>query len=252
MTVDLSSYQVLNGETSSASKFNNLVTAVQASLNAIGDVTKMGWLAGKIFDPNQIKQDAAVTGAHLEWDGTDWRAKGAKYRKTTEKDVVNTTTETDLLNGEITIGAGVMGTDRMARLTILGDYLNNSGGTKTLTIKLKLGSTLLFDSGASPAISATANRMPLRIVVEIPNLGAANAQWGSIIANLSYTSVTTGIGQGFTLPDAAGNVFVLHGALSAPAALDTATSKLVEVTATHSAAHASLSCRLKHALLEII
>lgn len=72
MTVDLSSYNVANAETSSATKQDNLITQIQTSLNSIGDTSQMAWAAGKIIDPTQIKQGGATTGQALAWNGTDY------------------------------------------------------------------------------------------------------------------------------------------------------------------------------------
>lgn len=72
MACDLSSYRVAAGETSSATKQNNLIQAIQDALNAIGDTTKMAWGSGAIIDPNQIKQSGATSGQALEWNGSAW------------------------------------------------------------------------------------------------------------------------------------------------------------------------------------
>lgn len=99
------------------------------------------------------------------------------YRKVTPKTVAGTIVATDLLNGEITIGAGVMGTDKMLRLTAICDWLNNSGGTPNAPrIQLVLGGITLLDTNGVGAAVSSATRGPLIIEAEIQNLAAANAQ----------------------------------------------------------------------------
>lgn len=73
MSADYSSYKVSSGEVGSSSKFDNLVQAVQDSMNAVGDTSKMAWAAGAIIDPaTQIKQNGATNGQALAWNGSGW------------------------------------------------------------------------------------------------------------------------------------------------------------------------------------
>lgn len=112
----------------------------------------------------------------LAGDGT-WKAAGSTtYRKTTAKTVNNTVAETDLLNGEITIGAGVMGANSVLRLTATGDGVFN-GNITSPQWKLKLGATTLIDTGALSWQTMGTNRLGWKLVVEIFNLGATNSQW---------------------------------------------------------------------------
>lgn len=240
---------IADGALITAAPHRSNYTAVQAAVNAlIGflDGESNGALLG--FDGTDWKGMAAggAAGAALVYDGTNWVALPS-YRKTTEKDVVNTVTETDLLNGEVTIGAGVMGTNRMLRVTLIGDYLNNTGTDKTFTLKIKFGSTVLYED-PTPNITANAIRRPLWFEFMIANLGAANSQFMHGRYRLGAASgATTGTGD-LSFGDFNGASFAMIGT----AALDTTTSKLLEVTVTHSAASASLSARLKYALVEVL
>ena len=140
-------------------------------------------------------------------DGTDvqWIPPPVVARKTTAKQVVNTVTETDLLNGEITVGAAAMGSNGMLRLTASGDLINNTGANQALMrLKVKLGATTIFDTNALPAASwaASASRWGWRIGVEIMNLGATNSQWSTLDGRLTgallspnLSTFTTGEGQ---------------------------------------------------------
>lgn len=131
------------------------------------------------------------------------------YRKLTSKTVNNTVTETDLLNAEISVGAGAMGANGLAVLTAWGDCLNNSGAGNIamprFKLKLGAGATVVVDTGA-PATGfnlAAAGRKGWRIVAWIQNLALTNSQlisfggtggWGGGAANIQ-AALTTGEGN---------------------------------------------------------
>jgi hypothetical protein len=157
------------------------------------------------------------------------------YRKVTEKDVVNTVTETDLLNGEITVAAGAMSTNKTVRVSLAGDYLNNTASDQTLTLAIKFGGTTLWADTISSIVSS-ATRRAFRVV------------FGSI------GSATTGLGDAATSMtnwNVGGHQATVFGS-NGTHALDTSTSKLLELTATHSTNSANLSMRLRSALVEVI
>jgi hypothetical protein len=89
-----------------------------------------------------------------------WALPGI-YRKVTPKAVVNSIAETDLLNGEITIPAGLMGISGGIRLTMMGDCVNNSAATQAAPVfKLKLGATTILATAATAAMwAASATRI---------------------------------------------------------------------------------------------
>lgn len=126
----------------------------------------------------------------LAGDGT-WKAAGSTtYRKTTSAAATNTITETDLLGGGITVGAGALGTTGVLRLTMWGDWVQNSGaGQNFPRFKLKLGAgpTVVLDTNAAPASQAanSASRFGWRVVAEVANLGVANSQWCSVTGRIA-------------------------------------------------------------------
>jgi hypothetical protein len=183
------------------------------------------------------------------------------YRKTTAKQVVNSIVETDLLNGEITIGAGALGASRAVRLTAWGDWLNFSGATQASPrFKIKLGATTLLDSNVIAGVWGSVNtRDPWRFVVEIANLGAANSQLSSIdgrlviasapLANFAY--FTTGEGT-VSIPSVAISSVPLFVLGQNTTAVDTTSAQALALTVTLPAANASLDVTLKGALVEIV
>jgi hypothetical protein len=268
MSSDLSSYKVANLEVSSSTKYDNFVQKVQDTFNAIGDTNLMTWAAGKIITLAQVAQGGASSGQVLAWNGTDWApanaASGVTYPKTTAKTVNTTVSETDLLNGEITIGAGVLGTTGVAELTAFGDFLNDSGSNQVFPRwKLKLGGTTLVDSGTIGATWGTAaTRLPWRLSVEICNLGAANSQAVYVAMRGSATNggavtahgvLTTGEGTYFVGYDSS---FTLNRDLMTidgfnTAAVDTSAAKLLEFTVTLPVSSANVEAKLYSALVKV-
>jgi hypothetical protein len=179
-------------------------------------------------------------------DDASWQAVPAPvtYRKVTEKDVTNTTTETDLLNGEITIGAGVMGTNKAVRVLIQGDYLQNMGGTAVHTIRIKFGGTTLWGQAVSDGAPG-ATRKNVRLEFVIQNLNANNVQFMlGRYAIAGGSASVAGIGTGEAL------VYTLGS--NGTSALDTSTAKALEVTIAWDVASATRSWRLKSALVEVV
>lgn len=107
-------------------------------------------------------------------------------RKTTSKVVNNSVAETDLLNGEISIPAGALGTSGVLRLTMWGDILNNTGAQQfgpRFKVKLGASATVVLDTNVDDSNNAgakalyfSASRWAWRFVLEVQNLGATNAQ----------------------------------------------------------------------------
>jgi hypothetical protein len=180
----------------------------------------------------------------------------AHYRKTTSKQVVNTVAETDLLNGEITIGAGAMSTNRAVRLTAWGDLAQSTGANIAWPrYKLKLGATTLIDTNVVAAVWASVGvRWGWRISAEILNLGATNSQWASIdarwsagVAAAGAATFTTGEGQ---LAITANNLaYALGGNTSA---IDTTVAQALALTVTLPTANATEDVTLKGAYVEIV
>lgn len=190
-------------------------------------------------------------------DGTDvqWVA-GFKptYRKVTVKIVSNTTTETDLLNGEITVAANALGTNNTLRLTVSGNIANSDALLAMPRFKLKLGATVMLDTGAGPTQWSTGGESAFKIVAEIINLGAANSQAatldGTFTGSLGSGSANfvTGIGTYATNTTNVGFACGWNNGL----AVDTTANQALSLTVTLPVANAGVSASLQSALVEII
>lgn len=233
----------------SASPHASNNTAIQTAVNGLIDALNDG-AAGQVL----TGVGSTLAFAYM----------GGVYRKSTAKTVASSTTETDLLNGEITVGANVLGTAGFLRLTAVGDWKQNSGGATDVPIfKLKLGSTTLL---ASAAISGTmvansATRYPWRIVAEIANLGAANAQWADLFGKIQFanggvngeTAFATGEGIASSVLSRSTGVTVgaeMMGGNSV--AVDTTAGQALVLSVILPASSANCDIVLKSALIEVV
>jgi hypothetical protein len=156
-------------------------------------------------------------------------------------DVVNTAAETTLLSA--TVPANTLSTNRAVRLTLTGDYLNNSGANQTLTLRLKYGATTLYND-VTAVIATNAARRALRVEALLAAANSATAQaLGGLISISAPGGTTNGLGD---LGVAALTTTPITGA----AVENSATALAFALTAQHGAANASLSVRRLYAAFE--
>jgi hypothetical protein len=179
----------------------------------------------------------------------------AHWRKTTAKAVVNTVTETDLLNGEITIDAGAMSTNRLVRLTAWGDSINNTGATQAAArFKLKHGAAVPLDTGAlAGPWAASASRFGWRIVAELMNLGATNSQWDTMVMDITISAVVN-LGAAWTAGEGMYSTSAnhLYGTAGVTASVDTTAAQALALTVINPAANALLDVTLRGAVVELV
>jgi len=234
-------------------------TTIDASLHATNNANIKTVVNGGIDNTN-ISSGAAIAVAKIAGAGTAGSILHGDgvwyptYRKVTTKDIVSSAAETDLLNGEVTLAALV--STSICRVFLIGDYLNNTGSNQSLTLKAKLGTTTLW--GDVLTIVTGATRRPWRISYEIANLNATNSQFASGLIQIGAVTGGSVAGQGAmnSSEGTSGSVLSATGMLTAPfsgsATEDTTSSKALVMTATHGASSASLSIRLRAALVEVI
>jgi hypothetical protein len=165
-------------------------------------------------------------------------------RSTSTVDLVSSTTLTNLYAP--TIAANHMSTDRMLRCTIMGDYLNNSGASRNLTLQAVFGGGVLWADTTITPIPASANRRQWRAVIEVANLGAANVQ--ILTVSFQLGSANPGSGGGLGTIDNVEKSTVAGG----PGAQDTTVLTALTFQAQHPVNNASLSIRKKYGLLELL
>jgi hypothetical protein len=160
-----------------------------------------------------------------------------------QTDITGTNAETSLYSRNI--GANDLGTRRMMRLVIGGDYLNNSGPTVSIRARVKYGSTTMWDSGAGGNLTANANRRAFQLTCDLVAYNATNAQRVSGLFTIGPPGAAM-LGTGAPGPT---------GAMMAPflgsAAEDSTSAKTLEVTMQHSSSSGNVSIRLEFARIEL-
>ena len=169
-------------------------------------------------------------------------------RSTSTTTIVNDSAEQTLYSQSI--AANLLSTNRMLRLTIFGSYLNNSGSNKTAQLKVKFGSTTLFDDVTAGLITGATDR-PFFLQCWLANKGATNSQL--LVGNFWMgrpAPPTSGIG------DLGAQMSTDNQSVVAPlggtATEDTTAAKTLSVTVQHSAAASTVSVSLLSAFLELI
>ena len=231
-------------DTAQSAPLRNNYAAIQTAVNQL-IACLSGGTAGQRLQ--------AVDGTDVQW------VNQITYRKTSAKAVVNTVVETDLLNSEITVGAGVLGTSGVLRLTAWGDLVNNTGATQaTPRFKLKLGATTIIDTSTVATVWATSvARWGWRIEAEIQNLGATNSQWANFLAACVAGGVTGGAnsfatGEGGIIVTVNNTLGFYDARGGNSSAVDTTAAQTLALTVTNPVANAALDVTLKGALVEII
>lgn len=158
-------------------------------------------------------------------------------RDVTETEVVNTVTETTVYS--YSVAGGTLGSSGALRLTLLGDHLNNSGGSVNLTIRAKFGGTTI--GGTLWVITTSANRRAARLTVDIVAANSTTAQRTSTIQMIADANGVAGdiSGGNFQGPSA-------HNSL----ALDSTAAQTLSVTVEHGLAAATISFFARTVILE--
>jgi hypothetical protein len=244
MPVDLSPYRVVGGETPMASvKENNTIDAIQAAMNTIPPVQIVGY-------PNNAA-------AYLNGAG-GWTPPGLTggptsiLVKTTTTDVVNTMIKTDLLGNAITIPGGAMTATGAIKFWMSGDYLNNSSFSEAITLELKLGTNVLWDSGQSEALLNNASRHAWWFQGTLHAYGSlTNIHGGGFFTIGDRTNAQAG-STGKLADTSIGTQRSIIGAFqAAPVTTNMAVAQPLTFSVTHSATFTTLSMRLDYARFEV-
>lgn len=239
--------QIADGSLAVAADVRNDFNAVQTYANDLRTLLA-GGSAGNVF--------TSSGGTTVGWSAP---VGPTTYRKATAKAVNTTVAATDLLNAEITIAAGIMGLTGVCRLTAWGDVKNNSGGTAAPPrIQAVLGGTTLLDTGTQGTLVDAATRYGWKVVVEIQNSGAANAQatwldfsFNGVMTAAAAGAFTTGEGHALAIISSGFASYTARG-VNMATALDTATSKTLVLNTINGSASANYETKLIGALVEIV
>jgi len=164
---------------------------------------------------------------------------------TSDTTIVNDATEQTVYS--FTVAGGTLSTNRLLRLTVFGEILNNSGTARTLTLRAKYGGTQ-FAGPAIATIASSASRRAVRLTALLAADGATNAQQGQ--AELHVGSAVGVAGPDGTATAGAANLDITaHTAL----AIDSTTNQTLLVTVLlGGTAHASWEYVMRAAYLEAV
>lgn len=157
-------------------------------------------------------------------------------------DVVNVATKTTVYS--FTILAGKLGTNKQIVIDLAGDFFNNSGAARAITLEVKLGSTVLW-ADASGAMNASASRHPWTMQIKLAAGNATNVQNCTGFFAMSNVGATTQLGDLSAPPAAATGAASAFGGVAAE---DSTTNLTFTVSITHATNNASLSFRRQQAI----
>lgn len=167
------------------------------------------------------------------------------FKNTTMASVANTTTETNILNTTLT--AGLMGTNGAIHIVLSGWYKNDSGGSDSMDMRLKLGGTIIWQD-ESVAFSDASIIRPFHMEFWIKNMNSASSQHGAgwyMIGHANNADV--GISDFALVTD------MPHGALTTiNSAINTASSQSLQLSVVHGDADPELSLNAETLLVELI
>lgn len=160
-------------------------------------------------------------------------------------DVVNTTVETVVYS--FLVPAGILGTNRALRLTLIGDYLSVLG--RSLTLRIKYGGTTFFASNfGGLVITANAARRTLSAWFVLSAANATNAQVSVGEWRIGPENSADGDAIGSSTNGNHIQQSVGHNA----GAVDSTIAQTLEVTFQHPAADLDTSARALAVQLELI
>lgn len=149
--------------------------------------------------------------------------------------VVNTAAETTIYTKDLPTD---LEPGDVLRLTLLGDFLNNTGASQSMRLKVKLGATTMVDSTAGTTIGSNANRRDFRfdalltIISTVSESLDLDARIGQINALWTTSAIYSMMDRGLAAEDVA------------------AAPKALAVTWQHGVANALLDLRIHSAILE--
>ena len=161
-------------------------------------------------------------------------------------DVVNTSSVTNIYS--LVVTGNDLSTNKILEIDIGGDYLNNSGSSRTMDVTITFGSTVLWQATMG-SYSASATRRAFNMNLFLANKNSASVQelWGTIRLS-TPVAPTTGLGSG----DDGESGFIHPISTSATSSENTATNKTFTVSVQHSSANSNLSLRKKTAIAKIM
>jgi hypothetical protein len=221
-------------------------TAASARLHCLGGTSTAGSAPLKIDSGTNLT--TPETGA-VEFDGdrlyhTNGAAireaiQGVIFTQTATGTVANTTTETSFVStgvGTLTLPANFFVAGKTIR--VKGYGFHTTSGTPTLRVKLKIGSTIVLDTGVQTSTAASNDGFTFEGLVTCRTTGAT----GTVFGQGYYI-------EKLTSPGAVNNFAWTN---TATTTIDTTASSLIDVTVQWGTANASNTISLTNLTVEVI
>ena len=154
------------------------------------------------------------------------------------------TTETTVFS--YTVAGGTLSTNKMLRLTLLGDYLNNSGGAATFTVRAKFGGTTFFSANPSLSALATRRQVVLQVTLCGFNNEAVQVGTGSLYTD-NNGDATNGVATNMI-----GAPGVWYAGMKNNLAINSASDAALAVTFQHGTSSASIDAKAHVVHVELI
>lgn len=166
-------------------------------------------------------------------------------RDVSQNEVVSTAAETTVYS--YSVAGGTLSTTRSVRVTMIGDYLNNSGAGRDLAIKLKYGSTTVLTASFSSSPGATRGQIRFNATIAAANSASAQVAEGwSVMADTGDGGAS---GTMVSLPTS--STKILSGVNNAVAE-NSSGALTLSLTAQHNASSANLSFRCHTVHVEVL
>jgi len=145
------------------------------------------------------------------------------------------------------VPGGTLGTNKIIKLSVIGDHLINNGAPDSLRIKAKYGATTIFD-GTIASINNGANRGAFTFDLELVAANATNAQRSKGFLQVGDSTQNNAAGTAGSILST--NTYTMYGVHNAIAEDSTASKNLV-VTATMGTANAAIDVRVHTVYTEL-
>lgn len=234
-------------------KVGNAMIATTAAiayskLNLAGSIVNADIHSAAAIALSKLGQGGATTGQAVVWNGTEWAPANVPTtvqvltQSVTDQTVTNSTAEASFFS--YSVPGNTLGTNKMIRVTIMGEYAYAVGNS--ITLRFKYGATTISAvSGISAAnVNAATKGWVLRVYLVAKN--ATNSQKGWWKGDGGEAEKASDEQGSFEHNEE----FSMHG--MGTATEDSTAAKTLDFTAQWSAASASLVWTKNYAVVELV
>jgi hypothetical protein len=191
--------------------------------SSISNLPRVGSVSTTMIIPVASLSNATTLGLSIQslWLGT--RIVG---RDVAVANINNSAATTSIYS--VKVPANALGTDRILRTRILGEYFHSVGATATMNLRIGLSTTTMYQD-ATAAIAVSANSRPMFLNLDLVNQNSQSVQVLGGKMEMGAGGATTGEGDAAT---AAPTDVVIRGV----GAVATSSDVTFDVFITHSVA----------------